>query len=91
MTQKKERKERKRREEPVTEIKRVPYKINLRAESDMFEDISDSGMDIEDEQDNQESVEHLQIYQPPDESVPKEDSFNVEVSEIHSSSKKKKK
>ena len=52
MTQKKERKERKRREEPVTEIKRVPYKINLRAESDMFEDISDSGMDIEDEQDN---------------------------------------
>ena len=31
-----------------TEIKRVPYKINLRAESDMFEDISDSGMDYED-------------------------------------------
>ena len=40
--QQKQRRARKSRMEPGTEIKRVPYKINLKAESDMFEDISDS-------------------------------------------------
>ena len=30
----------------------------------MFEDIDDSGMDIEDDQDNEDNVEHLQMFKP---------------------------
>lgn len=85
MTQKKLRRDRKRREEPGTEIKRVPYKINIRAESDMFEDISASGLD-ELDADEEEDVEHLQTYDP-DQSVAQSESFNVEVHEIQPSKK----
>ena len=68
IVQQKQRKSRKDRQDPGTEIKRVPYKINLRAESDMFEDISGSmeqyELDNEKEEEQEESdgetnVDHL--------------------------------
>ena len=83
MPQKKQRKDRKRREEPGTEIKRVPYKINIRAESDMFEDISASGLD-ELDADEEDGVEHLQMYDP-EQSMAQSESFNVEVHAIQHS------
>lgn len=57
----------------------MPYKINIRAESDMFEDISASGLDELDAE--EEDVEDLQAYDP-EHSIANSESFNVQVHEI---------
>ena len=57
----------------------MPYKINIRAESDMFEDISASGLDELDAE--EEDVEDLQAYNP-EHSIANSESFNVQVHEI---------
>ena len=58
----------------------MPYKINIRAESDMFEDISASGLE-ELDADEEEDVENLQAYDP-EQSVAHSESFNVQVHQI---------
>ena len=53
------------------------------AESDMFEDISASGLD-ELDADEEDGVEHLQMYDP-EQSMAQSESFNVEVHAIQHS------